>query len=137
MLTKLQHKQINYAWKDIKEEFLKPTAAPTSALNRILNLAMVIDLLYTGEYAYMQVGDVLFYGALQSLGMCWSFRVVWCHWDCVCVCVHCRCVLVLVMLKVFEMDFVDGLKVFLVFLLLGYNGRFHYLHLNLVVATFY
>ncbi|MFQ6635365.1 hypothetical protein Gotur_011649, partial [Gossypium turneri] len=51
------YKQINYAWKDIKEEFLKPTAAPTSALNRILNLAMVIDLLYTGEYAYMQVGE--------------------------------------------------------------------------------
>ncbi|MFQ6635363.1 hypothetical protein Gotur_011649, partial [Gossypium turneri] len=54
------YKQLNNAWKDINEEFLKPTAAPTSALNRILNLARVIDLLYTGEDAYTQVGDVLF-----------------------------------------------------------------------------
>ncbi|TYI58062.1 hypothetical protein E1A91_D11G326600v1 [Gossypium mustelinum] len=51
------YKQINNAWKDINEEFLKPTAAPTSALNRILNLARVIDLLYTGEDAYTQVGE--------------------------------------------------------------------------------
>ncbi|KAK5786676.1 hypothetical protein PVK06_041316 [Gossypium arboreum] len=43
--------------KDINEDFLKPTAAPTSALNRILNLARVIDLLYTGEDAYTQVGE--------------------------------------------------------------------------------
>ncbi|PPD66768.1 hypothetical protein GOBAR_DD36354 [Gossypium barbadense] len=49
------YKQINNAWKDINEEFLKPTAAPTSALNRILNLARVIDLLYTSEDAYTQV----------------------------------------------------------------------------------
>ncbi|XP_052479372.1 (+)-delta-cadinene synthase isozyme XC14 isoform X2 [Gossypium raimondii] len=51
------YKQINNAWKDINEEFLKPTAAPTSALNRILNLARFIDLLYTGEDAYTQVGE--------------------------------------------------------------------------------
>ncbi|KAG8479380.1 hypothetical protein CXB51_029129 [Gossypium anomalum] len=51
------YKQINNAWKDINEEFLKPTAAPTSALNRILNLARVIDLLYTGEDAYTEVGE--------------------------------------------------------------------------------
>ncbi|MBA0618846.1 hypothetical protein Godav_028132 [Gossypium davidsonii] len=51
------NKQINEAWKDINEEFLKPTAAPTSALIRILNLAKVIDLLYKGEDAYTQVGD--------------------------------------------------------------------------------
>ncbi|XP_052877341.1 probable terpene synthase 2 [Gossypium arboreum] len=51
------YEQINNAWKDINEEFLKPTAAPTSALNRILNLARVIDLLYKGEDAYTQVGE--------------------------------------------------------------------------------
>ncbi|PPS10669.1 hypothetical protein GOBAR_AA09971 [Gossypium barbadense] len=51
------NKQINDAWKDINEEFLKPTAAPTSALIRVLNLAKVIDLLYKGEDAYTQVGD--------------------------------------------------------------------------------
>ncbi|PPS18982.1 hypothetical protein GOBAR_AA01629 [Gossypium barbadense] len=51
------YKQINNAWKDINEEFLKPTAAPTSAFNRILNLARVIDHLYTGEDAYTEVGE--------------------------------------------------------------------------------
>ncbi|XP_052876765.1 (+)-delta-cadinene synthase isozyme A-like [Gossypium arboreum] len=51
------YKQINNAWKDINEEFLKPTAAPTSVLNRILNLARVVDLFYTGEVAYTQVGE--------------------------------------------------------------------------------
>ncbi|KAA3472893.1 (+)-delta-cadinene synthase isozyme A-like [Gossypium australe] len=51
------NKEINDAWKDINEEFLKPTAAPTSALIRVLNLAKVIDLLYKGEDAYTQVGD--------------------------------------------------------------------------------
>ncbi|TYJ11432.1 hypothetical protein E1A91_A11G275800v1 [Gossypium mustelinum] len=51
------NKQISDAWKDINEEFLKPTAAPTSALIRVLNLAKVIDLLYKGEDAYTQVGD--------------------------------------------------------------------------------
>ncbi|MBA0756276.1 hypothetical protein Gogos_021733, partial [Gossypium gossypioides] len=49
------YKQINNAWKDINEELLKPIAAPTSALNRILNLAKVIDLLYKGEDADTQV----------------------------------------------------------------------------------
>ncbi|TYG96186.1 hypothetical protein ES288_A11G328500v1 [Gossypium darwinii] len=51
------YKQINNAWKDINEEFLKPTAAPTSAFNRILNLARVIDHLYTSEDAYIEVGE--------------------------------------------------------------------------------
>ncbi|MBA0687265.1 hypothetical protein Goari_014815 [Gossypium aridum] len=37
--------------------FLKPTAAPTSALIRVLNLSKVIDLLYQGEDAYTQVVD--------------------------------------------------------------------------------
>ncbi|KAK8589129.1 hypothetical protein V6N12_023535 [Hibiscus sabdariffa] len=50
-------KQIKDAWKDINEGFLKPTAAPTSALNRILNLTKVIDLFYMGESAYDTAGD--------------------------------------------------------------------------------
>ncbi|GMI65472.1 terpene synthase 21 [Hibiscus trionum] len=50
-------KQVNDAWKDINEEFLKPTAAPTSALVRILNLAKIMDLYYKGENAYTFVGD--------------------------------------------------------------------------------
>ncbi|KAL1074939.1 hypothetical protein V6Z11_D11G324400 [Gossypium hirsutum] len=52
------YKQINNAWKDINEGCLKPTAAaPRSALNRILNLARVMDLFHKGEDAYTHVGD--------------------------------------------------------------------------------
>ncbi|TYG47415.1 hypothetical protein ES288_D11G336600v1 [Gossypium darwinii] len=52
------YKQINNAWKDINEECLKPTAAtPRSALNRILNLARVMDLFHKGEDAYTHVSD--------------------------------------------------------------------------------
>ncbi|KAH1084050.1 hypothetical protein J1N35_023811 [Gossypium stocksii] len=52
------YKQINNACKDINEECLKPTAAaPRSALNRILNLARVMDLFHNGEDAYTHVGD--------------------------------------------------------------------------------
>ncbi|KAK9041756.1 hypothetical protein V6N11_016846 [Hibiscus sabdariffa] len=49
-------KQVKDSWKDINEGFLKPTTAPTSALNRILNLTRVIDLFYTGESAYDTAG---------------------------------------------------------------------------------
>ncbi|MBA0687512.1 hypothetical protein Goari_015042 [Gossypium aridum] len=38
------YKQINNAWKDINEGFLKPRQVPISALNRILNLIRVLDL---------------------------------------------------------------------------------------------
>ncbi|MBA0786425.1 hypothetical protein Gotri_026738, partial [Gossypium trilobum] len=51
------YKRINNAWKDMNEAFLKPTVVPTSALNRILNLTKVIDLLYKDEDAYTRVGD--------------------------------------------------------------------------------
>ncbi|XP_022717942.1 (+)-delta-cadinene synthase isozyme XC14-like [Durio zibethinus] len=51
------NKQIKDAWKDINEEFLKPTAVPQQALNRILNLTRVIDLLYKDEDAYTRVGE--------------------------------------------------------------------------------
>ena len=51
------NKQAENAWKDINEEFLKPTAVPVVALNRILNLARVIDLLYKDEDAYTHIGE--------------------------------------------------------------------------------
>ncbi|KAK8329471.1 hypothetical protein V6Z11_A11G322100 [Gossypium hirsutum] len=51
------YKQINNAWKDINEEFLKPMAAPTSALNRILNLARVIDLLTRAKMLIRKLGS--------------------------------------------------------------------------------
>ncbi|XWS11148.1 hypothetical protein CRYUN_Cryun38cG0058700 [Craigia yunnanensis] len=50
-------KQIKNAWKDINEEFLKPTAVPEEALDRILNLTRVMDLLYKDEDAYTLVGE--------------------------------------------------------------------------------
>ncbi|KAL4354534.1 hypothetical protein GQ457_06G021640 [Hibiscus cannabinus] len=49
-------KQVKDSWKDINEGFLKPTTAPTSALNRILNLTRVMDLFYTGESTYDTAG---------------------------------------------------------------------------------
>ncbi|OMP04545.1 hypothetical protein COLO4_09544 [Corchorus olitorius] len=50
------NKKIKEAWKDINQEFLKPTAVPVSALTRVLNLVRVIDLLYKDEDAYTLVG---------------------------------------------------------------------------------
>ncbi|KAK9041661.1 hypothetical protein V6N11_016751 [Hibiscus sabdariffa] len=50
-------KQVNDAWKDINEGFLKPTAAPASVLYLILNLARVMDVLYKGEDAYTRAGN--------------------------------------------------------------------------------
>ncbi|KAL4354296.1 hypothetical protein GQ457_06G022450 [Hibiscus cannabinus] len=49
--------QIKDAWKEINEGFLRPTATPTSALNRIINLAKVMDLCHKGEDAYTLAGD--------------------------------------------------------------------------------
>ncbi|KAG8382760.1 hypothetical protein BUALT_Bualt05G0110800 [Buddleja alternifolia] len=46
------HKQVNKAWKDINEEFLHPEAMPIPVLMRVLNLARVINLLYTDEDGY-------------------------------------------------------------------------------------
>ncbi|XVE80840.1 hypothetical protein DITRI_Ditri15bG0012800 [Diplodiscus trichospermus] len=51
------NKRIMDAWKDINEEFLKPTAVPVSALNRILNLTRVMYLLKKDEDAYTHVGE--------------------------------------------------------------------------------
>ncbi|KAK8527243.1 hypothetical protein V6N12_054465 [Hibiscus sabdariffa] len=50
-------KQVNDAWKDINEGFLKPTAAPASALNRILNFAKIMDLYHKEEDAYTLAGE--------------------------------------------------------------------------------
>ncbi|KAE8674434.1 (+)-delta-cadinene synthase isozyme A [Hibiscus syriacus] len=51
------YKRINNAWKDLNEELLKPTAVPKLALDRVLNLTRVIDLLYKDEDAYTRVGE--------------------------------------------------------------------------------
>ncbi|KAK8977895.1 hypothetical protein V6N11_000222 [Hibiscus sabdariffa] len=51
------YKQIKSAWKDMNEGYLKPTAVPTSALDRILNLTRVLDLFYKDEDGYTVVCD--------------------------------------------------------------------------------
>ena len=52
------NKQIVESWKDINEEFLKPTAVPVQVLMRVLNLTRVADLLYKGEDGFTKVGKM-------------------------------------------------------------------------------
>ncbi|XP_050365371.1 (-)-alpha-pinene synthase-like [Argentina anserina] len=52
------NKQIVESWKDINEEFLKPTDVPTPVLLRVLNLTRVADLLYKGEDGFTRVGKM-------------------------------------------------------------------------------
>ncbi|KAG5546367.1 hypothetical protein RHGRI_018520 [Rhododendron griersonianum] len=49
-------KRVTNAWKDMNAECLRPTAVPMPLLSRILNLARVINLLYTGEDGYTNSG---------------------------------------------------------------------------------
>ncbi|XP_021827711.1 (-)-alpha-pinene synthase-like isoform X2 [Prunus avium] len=53
------NKQVVDLWKDINEEFLRPTAAPMAVLTRVLNLTKVMDLLYKGDDGYTRVGKVV------------------------------------------------------------------------------
>ncbi|KAG6634539.1 hypothetical protein CIPAW_12G125300 [Carya illinoinensis] len=60
-------RQIVNAWKDMNEEFLKPTQVPTPLLVWILNLARVMDFLYKNEDAYTHLGGVLIEGVTSLL----------------------------------------------------------------------
>ncbi|CAL2266064.1 unnamed protein product [Prunus armeniaca] len=53
------NKQVKDLWKDINEEFLRPTDVPMPVLMRVLNLTRVVDLLYEGEDGYTHVGKVM------------------------------------------------------------------------------
>ena len=53
------NKRIVDSWKDINEEFLRPTAAPVPVLNRVLNLTRVVDLLYKRGDAFTHVGKLM------------------------------------------------------------------------------
>ncbi|KAF2285866.1 hypothetical protein GH714_008516 [Hevea brasiliensis] len=44
--VKLFREEIANAWKDINEEWLKPTPAPMPLLERIMNLARAMDVIY-------------------------------------------------------------------------------------------
>ena len=52
-------KQIRNAWKDINEEFLRPTQVPRPFLMRILNLARIMDVLYKDEDSYTHAGGIM------------------------------------------------------------------------------
>nr|ARE72260.2 terpene synthase [Cannabis sativa] len=52
------NRRVVIAWKEINEEFLKPTEAASPILVRALNLARVMDLLYKNGDNYTQVGKV-------------------------------------------------------------------------------
>ncbi|KAG2677981.1 hypothetical protein I3760_12G121700 [Carya illinoinensis] len=60
-------RQIVNAWKDMNEELLKPTQVPMPLLERVLNLARVMDLLYKNEDAYTHLGGVLIEGITSLL----------------------------------------------------------------------
>ena len=40
------------AWKDINQEFLKPTAVPMPFLERVLNLSRAMDVIYKEDDGY-------------------------------------------------------------------------------------
>nr|QWQ79606.1 TPS48 [Juglans sigillata] len=48
-------KQIVNAWKDINSDFLKPTQVPKHFLERVLNLARVMDVVYKDGDAYTRL----------------------------------------------------------------------------------
>ncbi|XP_062109832.1 alpha-humulene synthase-like [Humulus lupulus] len=50
--------QVDNAWKEINEEFIRPTDVPLPILVRALNLSRVIDLLYKDGDGYTHVGKV-------------------------------------------------------------------------------
>ncbi|KAG8492548.1 hypothetical protein CXB51_009999 [Gossypium anomalum] len=53
------NKHVENAWKDINQELLKPTEMPTEVLNRSLNLAKVIDMVYKEGDAYTYTGKAI------------------------------------------------------------------------------
>ncbi|KAE8680187.1 (+)-delta-cadinene synthase [Hibiscus syriacus] len=50
------NKHIESSWKDVNEEFLKPTEMTVAVLNKSLNLARVMDVLYREGDGYTHVG---------------------------------------------------------------------------------
>ncbi|PHT45436.1 hypothetical protein CQW23_14594 [Capsicum baccatum] len=46
------HKEIINGWKDVNKELLRPTKVPMFVLERVLNFARVMDMLYKEEDAY-------------------------------------------------------------------------------------
>ncbi|XP_060672618.1 sesquiterpene synthase 2-like [Ziziphus jujuba] len=49
---KMLHQEIENVWKDINQEFMKPTAVATPVLDRVLNLARMSDVMYKDGDSY-------------------------------------------------------------------------------------
>ncbi|MBA0567361.1 hypothetical protein Golob_012102 [Gossypium lobatum] len=60
------NKHVESAWKDVNKGFLKPTEMPIEVLNRILNLARVMNVLYSEGDGYTYVGKAT-KGIISSL----------------------------------------------------------------------
>lgn len=44
--------KVENAWKDINEEFMRPTVVPMHLLERVLNLTRLMDVLYKKDDSY-------------------------------------------------------------------------------------
>ncbi|KAL5549586.1 hypothetical protein UlMin_004817 [Ulmus minor] len=53
------NKKIENGWKDINQEFLRPTPMPMPILNRVLNFSRVMDFLYKDSDGFTHVGKVV------------------------------------------------------------------------------
>ena len=54
------NKQVEKAWKDVNQEFLRPTAIPMHLLTRVLNFARTGEFMYkVREDRFTNVGEVL------------------------------------------------------------------------------
>ncbi|KAE8713667.1 (+)-delta-cadinene synthase isozyme A [Hibiscus syriacus] len=60
------NKHVESSWKDVNQQFLKPTEMPKEVLNRSLNLARVMDVLYREGDGYTFVGKAA-KGGITSL----------------------------------------------------------------------
>lgn len=47
------NKRITNAWKDMNQECLSPTAVPMALLDRVMNLARFMNLVYKDEDGYV------------------------------------------------------------------------------------
>ncbi|XP_039072239.1 (+)-delta-cadinene synthase isozyme XC14 [Hibiscus syriacus] len=61
------NKHVESSWKDVNQQFLKPTEMPTEVLNRSLNLARVMDVLYREGDGYTFVGKAAKGGIISLL----------------------------------------------------------------------
>ena len=59
-------KQLSNAWKDINEEYMRPTFYPMCILLRVVNLSRATDFMYKGEDHYTN-SHLMFKDVIRSL----------------------------------------------------------------------